>query len=172
MHLIYIKSGKDYIYSLSYTHSTVKTTLTLWRESKRSGQNLLLPVLACKRKQQRHYLFIFLLIFAVENCRYTVTARNILFVITLAKRGSTQASIPSHARTHARTRSEAASFHCRMSKAPVGRRFGVLWPVCVPWTGGAFPRRGEIKSAKTNEGKKALESLLIGINCQWRHGQK
>lgn len=101
MHLIYIKSGRDYIYSLPYIHSTVKTTLTPQRESKRSGQNLLLPVLACKRKQQRHYFFFLSLIFAVENCRYTVTARNILFVITLAKKGSTQA-VYRHTRAHAR----------------------------------------------------------------------
>lgn len=102
MHLIYIKSGRDYIYSLPYIHSTVKTTLTPRRESKRSGQNLLLPVLACKREQQRHYFFFFVAYFCCRKLQIHGNCSEHFVCDYTGKKREYTGSIPSH--TRARTR--------------------------------------------------------------------
>lgn len=98
--------------------------------------------------------FIIFAYFCSKNCRYNRLGH---FVCDYTgKRGSTQAV---YHLTHTHTHSEVckwsaeASFHCRMSKAPVGRRFGVRGSVCCGlfvYFGRAlaFPRREEIKSAK------------------------
>lgn len=100
MHLIYIKSGRDYIYSLPYIHSTAKTTLTPRRESKRSGQNLLLLVLACKRKQQRHYFLFFVAYFCCRKLQIHGNCSEHFVCDYTGKKREYTGSIPSH--THAR----------------------------------------------------------------------
>lgn len=76
------------------------------RESKRSGQNLLLPVLACKRKQQRHYFsFFFVAYFCCRKLQiHGNCSEHFVCDYTGKKKGSTQAV---YRHTHTRTRAHA-----------------------------------------------------------------
>lgn len=153
---MYIKSARNDTFSLPRLYTTVKTSLTPLIQSEPASSTFSgLSAYFCCWKLQIH----------------SKRLEHFVCDCTGKKREYT-GNIPSLTHTHTHT-IQGGQLSLQDVESANGTQVRGLVACLCTLDGRRVPSLRGNKISKNKWGrKKALKSLLIGINCQWRHGQK